>query len=394
MAVALAAAANLFGTRDVDAQSLVADHVLIPPGGPEIAIFRGVRPEVVSLRLSFPLAEVGGEAGAAQFLQRQALARMQPVAARIGARAEVHRTPQGLVYQVSGTLADLDFLGWILQTGLQAPDATQMEETRRAMQVENDRRMETPEGVLAARVRADLAPELPSVFGTSGTVARIDVVQLRSIWERTHRADRARLVVAGRVTPELALALALALALPGGVPPDYPPGADPGSPRAEPQVNRHWIVEGYRLQATEEVAGLVAGQWLAEDVRAAEHDFEVGVEIWDLGGARALVLTSAAFPRSAGAQRIWIDQAFEDAASRITDADVTRLAGAVRTQIAMAARTPWGLAELVGQAWDAGNGPEGVELLLADLETLTGAQVSQLFRALAAASPVRQELAP
>jgi predicted Zn-dependent peptidase len=319
---------------------------------------------------------------------------MQPVAERIGARAEVHRTPQGLVYQVSGTIADLDFLGWILRTGVQAPDATRMEETRRAIQVENDRRMETPQGVLAARLRADLAPDLPSVFGTNGTIGRIDVVQLRAIWERSHRLDRARLVVAGRVTPELALALASDLGLPEGDAPDYPPGSDPGSPRPDPEVNRHWIAEGYRLQVTEEVAGLVAGQWLAEDVRAAGHDFEVGVEIWDLGGTRALVLTSAAFPRSADAQRAWLDRVFEDAAARITGADVSRVAGTVRTQIAMAARTPWGLAELVGQAWDAGNGPEGIETLLTNLETLTVAQVSELFLTLAASTPLREELSP
>jgi predicted Zn-dependent peptidase len=376
------------------AQTLVPDHLLTPPGGPAIAVFRGVRPEVVSLRLSFPLDEVGGEAGAGQFLQRQAMARMLPVADRIGARAEVHRTPQGLVYQVSGTIADLDFLGWILRTGVQAPDAARMEETRRVIQVENDRRMETPQGVLAALLRTDLAPETPSVFGTSGTVGRIDVMQLRAIWERSHRLDRARLVVAGRVTPELALALASELGLPSGVAPDYPPGSDPGTPRPEPQVNRHWIAEGYRLQAGEEVAALVAGQWLAEDVRAAEHDFEVGVEIWDLGGARALVLTSAAFPRSAGAQRTWLDGAFTDAAARITEADVSRVADAVRNQITMAARTPWGLAELVGQAWDAGNGPEGVETLLASLDSLGAAEVSRLFSTLAAATPVREELSP
>jgi predicted Zn-dependent peptidase len=298
------------------------------------------------------------------------------------------------VYQVSGTLADLDFLGWILRTGVQAPDATRMEETRREIQVENDRRMETPQGVLAARLRADLAPELPSVFGTTGTVGRIDVVQLRAIWERSHRLDLARLVVAGRITPELALALASELGLPETAASDYPPSPDPGSPRPEPEVNRQWIAEGYRLQVTEEVPALVAGQWLAEDVRAAGHDFEVGVEIWDLGGARALVLTSAAFPRSAGAQRTWLDGAFEDAAARITDSDVSRVAGAIRTQIAMAARTPWGLAELVGQAWDAGNGPEGVESLLASLEALTAAEVSQLFLTLGGSSPVRVEISP
>ena len=64
MALALAAVGALsVAAVPASAQTLVADHLVTPPGGPAIAIFRGVRPEVVSLRLSFPLAEEGGEAG-------------------------------------------------------------------------------------------------------------------------------------------------------------------------------------------------------------------------------------------------------------------------------------------------------------------------------------------
>ena len=76
-----------------------------------MAIFRSVASEVVSLRLSVLLREERGEAGAGQFIQIQAEDRMRSLAERIGARAEVHRTLQALVYQVSGPVADLDLPG-------------------------------------------------------------------------------------------------------------------------------------------------------------------------------------------------------------------------------------------------------------------------------------------
>jgi hypothetical protein len=373
-----------------------ADEILRPPGGPEIAVFRSVTPEVVSLRLSIPLEETPSEAGAGQFIQQQATDRMEPLARRIGARAEVHRTPQGMVYQVSGTLADLDFLGWILRAGLEPPSAVDFDDVRRRIQVENDRRMETPQGVLAARVRGDLTPDVPSVYGTTGSLARIDPARLQAIWQRSHRRDRARLVVAGQVPSELALALAADLGLPESASAsEVPPGEDTGSPRPSPEVSRTWLVEAFPLSREEEVAALVAGRWLGEQARAAGEDFEVGIEIWDIGrGRRALIVTGVAFPRSVQLMRSRVDTLFEDAAARITEEDVSRAAGAVRTDIIMGARTPWGLAELVGQAWDAGNDPAGVEALLSDLAVLTRSDVVDLFETLSGSTPIREELQP
>lgn len=375
---------------------LRADELLHPPGGPEIAVFRAVTPEVVTLRLSVPLEESRAEAGAGQFIQRQATDRMEPLARRIGARVEVHRTPQGMVYQVSGALADLDFLGWVLRAGLEPPSAEDFDDIRRRIQAENDRRMETPQGVLAARVRSALAPDIPSVYGTTGSLSRIDPVRLRAIWERSHRRDRARLVGAGQVPSELALALAADLGLPDSTSAtSVPPGEDTGSPQPNPEVNRNWLVEAFPLSSEDEVAALVAGRWLGEQVRAAGEDLEMGIEIWDIGrGRRALIVTAAAFPRSVQLMRSRIDTLFEDAVARITDEDVARTAGAVRTDIIMGARTPWGLAELVGQAWDAGNDPAGVDALLSDLTALTRSDVVELFETLAASTPVREELRP
>ena len=372
-----------------------ADELLSIPGGPEVAIFRSVAKEVVSLRLSIPLREERAEAGAGQFLQIQAEERMLTLAERIGARAEVHRTPQALVYQVSGPVADLDFLGWILRDGIGPPANGEFESARRRVQVETDRRMETPQGVLAARLRRALAPQTPSVFGTTGSLSRIDPIRLNGIWARSHRRENARLVVAGQVPTELVLLLVNDLRIPNAAPSDPLPLADEtGYPEPSPEVIRHWIVAGYPLLSGDEAAALVVGRWLAESSPLNDGDFEIGVEIWDVGGSRGLVVTGAAYPRGQTALESRLETMFEDAVTLITEEDVARLSDQLRTEIIMAGRTPWGLAELVGQAWDAGNGPEGVELLTSELDEISLVEVSGLVGALARATPIGEELRP
>lgn len=371
------------------------DEVLEPPGGPEVAIFRSVGPDAVTLRLSVPLDETPGESGAGLFIRAEAVARMEPLAARIGARAEVHRTPQALVYQVSGAMADLDFLGWILRSALEPPSGERFNETRREIEVEYDRRMETPQGTLATRLREKLAPGLTSVFGTLGAMNRLDPARLRATWERSHTRDQARLVIAGRVSPGVALTLAEDLRLPDTSGASAPPASEPtGSPRAEPELNRHWLALGYRLRPEEETAAIVTARWVAERAQVSAEDLELGVEIWDLGGSRALIVTGAAFPRSAGLMRDRVEQAFSSAASAVTAVDVSRISDALVTEVTMGARTPWGLAELAGQAWDAGHGPDGLEAFVAELRALELADVTGLLGTLAAAAPVREELRP
>ncbi len=372
-----------------------ADETLTLAGGTEVAIFRSVAGDAVSIRLSFLLQEDRSEAGAGQFIQVQAEERMRSLARRIGARAEVHRTPQGLVYQISGAVADLDFLAWILREGIQPPSGEDFEAARRLIQVENDRRSETPQGVLVTRMRAALAPSTPSVYGTVGSLSRIDPTRVLAVWQRSHRRDNARLVLAGRVRMELALAVANDLRIPEGPSsPAPPPGEETGSPQPDPELIRHWVAEGYPLQRGDEAPALVAGRWLADYARTSGADFEAGVEIWDVGGGRALVVTAAAYPRGRQSMLSRLDTLFEDAAQMITEDEVEQLSGELRTEIIMAGRTPWGLAELVGQAWDAGNGPEGVASLVSELETIEHGSVVALLDTLGQSTPIREELRP
>ena len=371
------------------------DERLTPPEGPQIAVFRNVPGAVVSLRLSFLMAEEAAEAGAGKLIQVQALERASVLAGRVGARVEVHRTPQALVYQVSGPAADWDFLGWILREAIRSPSDSELEPARRQVRVESDRRMETPEGVLEARIRSRLTPGVPSVHGTPGTLDRMDSGRLRAIWERTHRRENARLVVVGRIPTELVLAFVGDLELPdlpNTVP--APPPEGTGVADAAPELIRHWTVDAYPFLRRDEGAALVSARWIAERARAEGADYEIGVEIWEMAGDRALLVTGAAFARSASQLESRLASLFEDAARLITEDDVTRLSHEVRMEVLLSGRTPWGLAELAGQAWDAGEGPEGLESLLTELQGLSYLRVIDFLRTMGGTSPIREVLRP
>jgi hypothetical protein len=375
--------------------TFLPDETLSPPGGPEVAIFRSVPPEVVSFRLSVPLEESPDEAGAGHLLRIQAQDRMLSLAGRIGARVEVHRTPQAVVYEVSGASADLDFLAWILREGVAAPSALAFEGSRRQLRAEQDRQLETPQGVLFQRIRAALLPASAPLPGTQGSLDRMDPQRLEAVWARSHRRADMRVVVASRLPTALILTALTAVGLPATAPiPATVPGASTGAARPNPQVIRHWAVDAYRLDPGTEAVALVAARWMGELLEGEEGDFESGVEIWDLGGVRALVLAGAAYPRSRQAMERRIRAVPADAATRITESDTRRLADALRTEILLVGRTPWGLADLVGQAWDTGRGPAGAEAMLGALDGLAHAEVVALLQSLAGASPVRETLSP
>ena len=372
-----------------------AVEVLPIPGGPELAVVRTAAPEVASIRVAIPLTEEETGAGAGFLLAAEADARMRELAEWIGASAEARRTPHAVVYHVAGAVSELDHLASILREGMGPPEAAVPEASLRRLRAEHERRLETPRGVLAARLREALAPSAPSVFGTAASLDRMSASRLLAVWDHTHLRGPARVVVAGSVPPELALLLVNDLGLR-----DEPSGPAPaggngtGSPPPVPEVIRHWVALGYRIPSGEEAGALVAARFLGEEAAAGGGDFEVGIEIWETGGGTALVVTGAAYARSREAMEARLGSIFAEAARSITEEDVRRLSDALRTEVLLAGRTAWGLAELVGQAWDAGRGTAGAEELVETLEGLAAGDVIGLLGALESAAPVREELRP
>jgi len=375
---------------------LTPDTVLQPPGGPSLAFFAVGSSEVVSIRVSVPFQEAVEDAGAGQLLRIQAQERMDQLAARVGVRAEAHRTPRALVYQVSGTVDDLDFMGWILREALAPPDAGRFDAGLRQARIESDRRRETPEGALAIQLLTALSPGAVPLQGSPGSLDRMGPQRLTALWSRTHVRSQIRVVAAGRVDPILLLSTLSDLGLPEeGPSPQLPPTQDTGSPRPTPEVNRHWIARGYALNGRHGPAPqILAARHLGQVLRGAPGDYEASVELWEIGYQRALVLSGAAYNRGLTALRTRLEGLPREGLAALSEEGIDALATQVRTELRQGAGTPWGLADLVGQGWDGTDRIEAGSELLSSLSARQTQAVRDLLEELAASSPAVQELRP
>ncbi len=365
------------------------------PGFPRTTLYRTGSDDVVTLRLSIPLEESPEEAGAGQLLRSLAQDRMEILAARVGARARVTRHGTALVYEISGASQDLDFLAWILREGLAPPDMGRFQEVRRTALAQVARRLETPQGVLALQLREALAPGSPPPQGTISGLERMDAARLSAVWARSHRLDAALLVVVANLPTEVILASLTDLGLPEAGPhPALPPGAPTGEPRPRPEVIRLWLAEGWSIEGGRDPRALVAVRLISETIQDRRGDYELGVELWEVGRRWALVLSGAAYPRSQQAMRTRLQGLLRETAERITEEGVRLHSAEVRREFMDTARTPWGLAELAGQALDMGEGPDEMESMIQELTQLEAGDLRRFLESLSAGTPVRQEVRP
>lgn len=371
------------------------DTTLALPGGPTVALLQTGSSEVVSIRASVPFTERPDEAGAGQLLRILARDRMAGLADRVGATVEVHRTPSALVYQISGASQDLDFLAWVLREGMSAPEASRFDGARRELVTDLERRLETPEGALGLRLQRALAPGSIPLPGTLGSLERLDPSRLSAAWARSHHRPDIRVVVAGRINPTLVMAALADLGLPDSAPePQVPPGEPLAEAQPSPEVIRHWVGRAYRLDDGSGAAALVASRHLARVLQESPGDYEAGVELWELETGQALVVSGAAYPRSQQAMRTRVAGLLSEGLERLDQGRVRELAEELRAELRYTARTPWGAADLVGQGWDAGFGPDGVDVLMAALTSLDQGQVRSLLEGLSGTSPVQEEILP
>ncbi len=375
--------------------AFVPDQVLTPPGGARFYLYTTGTSDVVALRVSVPISEGPTEAGAGQILRALAEDRMNAVASRIGARARVARSPDALVYEVAGPAADMDFLAWVLREGLREPDAGRFSQLQRDARIDVERRLETPEGALALRLRDRLSPGTPPMFGTLTALERMDPGRVRALWERTHARDALTVVIVGNVSPEVILASLTDLGIPASARDAPPPSeAGTGQPIPTPELIRHWVGEARSVPGGRDPRALVATRMIAETIRSDPGDYEVGVELWELNRGWVLVLSGAAYPRARQAISTRVEGLIRETVARVTDDEVRRHVAGLRSELLEAARTPWGLADVVGHALDAGEAPDAIQELLAELRTMRGGDVVRFLESLVDVQPVREVMDP
>lgn len=372
------------------------DVELQTEGGSSLHIYRSGGGGVVALRISFPLGESASEAGAGTLLRALAEDRMHMIARRIGARARVLRTPTALVYEVSGPDTELDFLVWILNEGIRPPDPMRFSEVRRDQLAELLRRQETPQGVLASRIRAAAgATGTVPLLGTVLSLERMDAGLLSMVWSRTHRRAGSRIVAVGDVPVEVLLASLADLSLPESGPeavlalPTLPP-----EPRPRPEVNRHWVAEAWVLDEVRDPLALVAVAALGDRVRTSTGTYEIGVELWDVAGRWTLVVSGAAYPRNQAAMRTRVRGLLTETEAAFDDEGIRVLAGRIRADLMLQASTPWGFADAVGSALDAGRDPNELERLLEGLGRVDAQSLRGYLTRLAGRTPIRDEIRP
>lgn len=373
------------------------DTVFQMPRGPRVVILNTPGSPVVSLRLLVPLVEEPVEAGSGSVLQRLRLEELRSLARQVGARVEGSRTRRGLAYSISGTAPDFDYLAWLARQAVAdpRPDGAEVETAVRAVRAEADHLAETAEGRLRARLRQRVWPDQGLRAGTPTALDRVNRASLRDFWARTHQASRMKLVVVGDVDPVLILAAFQGI---GASPEDRPdPLNAPAGPDAEwgeLQIIRTWFGQAYVLEDGADPRPAVAARLMAERLRGTSARLEGTVELWEAGTVSALIVMGAAYREGAAEMRRTIRE-LPGSTARALDPDGFRAAlGRVRADILLGARTPWGMASLVGHFAEGLDDPMGAERFLEALNGLGLEEIRSFLHELQERTPIREELRP
>lgn len=376
---------------------LVPDTVITPPGGPRVVMFGTEGDGVAALRLFVPLQEGPTEQGSGEILRSLALARIEGLARRVGAWVSGTRTPWGLAYEVEGSAADFGYLAYLLRLAVAAPDTAQasLDAARAHLRAIQDRATETPDGRVAAELRAAVSPDTPPPEGTPQVLDQLDGRRIEAVWRRSHQASGMTLVVSSPLVPEAVLAATRGM----GAPPEDSAGP-PQTPvrsrrsRVRVQTLRAWYALAYEAGGTRDPVAEVAARLVASGLRHRSAGYQTDVELWDLPGRSVLVLTGAAYPRGAAAMRRAVSGTVQAVRQGLDASAVRSAASAARFDILDAARTARGLVEVVGRSLEPDGNPDAAARHVEALARVRLPAVEALLEQMMKRGPVRTEVRP
>ncbi|HEX7052264.1 MAG TPA: hypothetical protein VF188_18805 [Longimicrobiales bacterium] len=366
-----------------------------PEEGPAVIVRHRPAQPLVAVRLSVPAR---APAGAVSLLQELARAPFETGAAALGARATLARTPTHAIYSVVGPAEVYPEMVALLRRAVGPPDLSGVRlvparhAADRALAAERD----TPEPLVRHRLRQVLLPELPRA-GAAATLTAGDVTR---VWRRFFIPERMTAVVVGPMPPEEALAPFRGWQRPpepSGV--RRPPVAASADPA--PQVVRPWIGLAYRTRAEPAVlavtAALLARHLSLLALRSCTAEF------WWNGERRALVIIASAEPPAEAAadsaaaaiplaERLRAGLA--EVAAALTPASVAIARRGLMHDMFVAARTPQGLAELIGDFHDRTGAADGAQEFLSDLVRVDARDVHRVLVSLDEVAPVVVEVRP
>ncbi|MBI4519435.1 MAG: insulinase family protein [Gemmatimonadetes bacterium] len=384
----------------VPLQALRPDTVFDLEGGPRILLVRAAGSPGAAVRVSVPISEGDAAAAGALVHQHATLARLRGNAATLGAEVDAERTLDRLVYSVRGAVADFEHLVWLVRLAAGRPEVgvIALEDARVAALAEIERTEEVPAEALYAELQRQLAPTRGWGPTVGTMVAALTPVQLEDFWRHAFRRDSIRVTIVADVPVEAVLAALDGLGAPaaspnllattsaGGV------GAPPTPHR--PETLRTWHAVAYVAAAESYAPAVVTARLLASalvDDAAVEAP---RVDMWWLEERVAIAIRGAAYPAAEPRMLRTIDGLLSRLRGDLLAAGVTSAASAVRREILLGARTPWGLAALLGRQFDVTGDPSAAERLMGELQRVDAEMMRSFLAALANQPPLRADIRP
>lgn len=377
--------------------------------GPAFSVHEQPAIPLVSLRMSLLADDPPGLAGAGHLFQHLHYPRLVAEAANVGAQVRIDRTPDAVVYTVTGPTAEIRFLASILRSALEPPSPLggAMLTAHRELAEERLAEWETADRHIRAALRSRLFPMDISAAGSDGSARRLSEAPLDEVWARIYHPDRVSILAVGDVHLDDVQQEFQ----------DLPPAAtieiaremtDTATlvPMAPAEATRGWFGAGYITSDLSPAAVSVATRLLSDALRERLAGSEVLGEHWWTHHGQAVVLMGAlpacrqTTPRCREEMRILaqapqVIRALPSAyLSELTEEKVDAAARALRHDMLFYSRTPDRMAEVLGQFIDRGGDAAAAQQFYAALASVDASDVRGVLRQLTDANAVRVEIPP
>lgn len=381
--------------------ALAADTTSLPAAAPQegaaVTVHRQPALPLVALRLSVLADDPRGFAGAGHLMQHLHLPAMQEQAARVGARVQVARTSDALVYAVTGPASELGYLAGVLRSALSVPQPAQSQMLVALNELSDERaaERETAASYVRAALRQGIFPQELPAAGTPASAARLESAPLDALWGEMYSPQRVSVVAVGDVDAgEVARALRSLPAAGEARLTDTFADTVPTLAADTPQASRAWA--GWAVAAPDaDAASLsVAARLVRSRLRRTMPNSAVEVEHWWTHRGHALAIVAATAGARAAAARRSVAGALEATATALEEAAVRDAAAGVRRDLLFYSRTPERMAEVLGAFADRGDGADAAQRFFAALDAVTVDSVRAALENARGGTPVTVSVAP
>ncbi len=368
-------------------------EVVEPRGGPRVVYRSLAAPSLVAVRLSVPVEERPGSRGAARLLQALARGTLEAGAAAIGARAELEWTPTHAVYTIMGPAESFAAMAALLRRVLSEPELSARGVA--AVQARSEREalaeLELPGARVRLGLRASLFPT-PDAAGSPSTADRLRPEHLEWFWRRYYVPERMTAVVVGAVPLSEVVSAFRGWPAPPA-PSAPPPPAEAVDPPPRPEAVATWAGIGWSV-ASRDPAVLAVASAIVTSRLAATGLTRARAELWWQLDRIGFVVIGSALPGAGAAPALTLRWALERAAEEVQADEVAAARRTLYHALVYDARTPWGLASLIGRFADRTGDPRAAERFLDALHGVDASRVRSALLAIVHASPAVVEVGP